>query len=108
MVNTTIESFRKKKPETSLEDMTLMKLEDETIEEDVEEISENEIFEMINELPPKYKMVFNLYAIEGMSHKEIAKILDISEGTSKSNLSRARSWIKNRITEKLEKKQNVV
>jgi len=108
MVNTTIESFRKKKPETSLEDVTLVKLEDEPVEEEAASISEDDIFEMINELPPKYKMVFNLYAIEGFSHKEIAKILDISEGTSKSNLSRARNWIKNRITEKSGKKQNVV
>ncbi len=108
MVNTTIESFRKKKPETSLEDTMLVKLQSDIIEEKASEISEDEIMDIISELPPKYRIVFNLYVLEGLSHKEIAEALDISEGTSKSNLSRARSWIKDRITEKLSKKQSVV
>ena len=108
MVNATIESFRKKKPETSLEDTMLVKLESDIIEEEASEINEDEIMDIISELPPKYRMVFNLYVLEGLSHKEIAEVLDISEGTSKSNLSRARSWIKDRITEKLSKKQSVV
>jgi len=46
-----------------------------------------DLLEIIRELPPKYRMVFNLYAIEGYSHKEISKMVNISEGTSKSNLS---------------------
>ena len=108
MVNTTIESFRKKKPESSFEDMTLIKIEDDIVDEEANEITEEEILEIIKELPPKYRMVFNLYVLEGLSHKEISEILDISEGTSKSNLSRARNWVKNRITEKLGTKQNVV
>lgn len=48
---------------------------------------------MIEQLPPGYKIVFNLYAIEGYSHKEIAEILHISEGTSKSQLCRARALL---------------
>ena len=108
MVNTTIESFRKKKPTTPLDDVKLVKLEGDIVEEEVNEIAEDEIMDIIKELPPKYRMVFNLYVLEGLSHKEIAKVLDISEGTSKSNLSRAKSWIKDRITEKLVKKQSVV
>ena len=108
MVNTTIESFRKKKPESSVEDMSLIKIEDDIVEEEASEINEDEILEIIKELPPKYRMVFNLYVLEGLSHKEIAETLDISEGTSKSNLSRAKNWVKNRITEKLGLKQNAV
>jgi len=108
MVNTTIQSFRKKKPESSIEDMPLISIEDEPAAEEASEIREDEILEIINELPPKYRMVFNLYVLEGLSHKEIAEILDISEGTSKSNLSRAKNWVKNRITEKLGTKQNAV
>jgi len=53
-------------------------------------LNEAELLEMIQSLPDGYRMVFNLYAIEGFSHKEIAEQLSISEGTSKSQLSRAR------------------
>lgn len=49
------------------------------------------------ELPPKYRMVFNLFAIEGYSHKEIGEMLGISEGTSKSNLSRAREILQKKV-----------
>ena len=52
---------------------------------------------IIRELPPKYRMVFNLYAIEGYSHKEIGTMIGISEGTSKSNLSRARVILQRRV-----------
>ena len=97
MVNTTIESFRKKKPVTSIDDVILVKLEDETMEEDVSEISEKEIFDIIKELPPKYRMVFNLYVMEGMSHREIGKEMNISEGTSKSNLARARDILQRKV-----------
>ena len=57
----------------------------------------NDLLEIIRELPPKYRMVFNLYAIEGYSHKEISKMVKISEGTSKSNLSRARIILQRRV-----------
>jgi len=57
----------------------------------------NDLLEIIRELPPKYRMVFNLYAIEGYSHNEISKMMNISEGTSKSNLSRARVILQRRV-----------
>ena len=56
-------------------------------------IEANELIAMVNLLPPGYKTVFNLYAIEGYSHKEIAEMMDISENTSKSQLSRARKHL---------------
>lgn len=56
-----------------------------------------ELLGFIMDLPPKYKMVFNLYALEGYSHKEIAEMLNISEGTSKSNLSRARAILQKKV-----------
>lgn len=56
-----------------------------------------DLLKMIMELPPKYRMVFNLYAIEGYAHKEIAEMLRISEGTSKSNLSRARDILQKKV-----------
>lgn len=59
--------------------------------------SANELLEIINTLPQGYKMVFNLYAIEGYKHKEIAEILHIDENTSKSQYARARKWIQNKL-----------
>ncbi len=58
---------------------------------------EQELLEMINNLPVGYRTVFNLYAIEGYSHKEIAEQMGINENTSKSQLSRARSILKNEV-----------
>jgi RNA polymerase sigma-70 factor (ECF subfamily) len=52
---------------------------------------------MIQLLPPAYRMVFNLHVFEGMKHKEIAKHLGISEGTSKSNLYDARMILQKRV-----------
>lgn len=56
-----------------------------------------ELMKMIQALPPGYKTVFNLYVFEGYSHKEIADMLEISENTSKSQLSKARKYLKNKI-----------
>lgn len=53
----------------------------------------DDMLRILEKLPDGYKMVFNLYAIEGYSHKEIADMLNISEGTSKSQLSKARKYI---------------
>jgi RNA polymerase sigma-70 factor (ECF subfamily) len=68
------------------------------------QLSANDLLSMIRELSPQYKVVFNLYAIEGYSHKEISKKLNISEGTSKSNLSRARSILQDKLM-KLQKRE---
>ena len=54
---------------------------------------------MITELPHGYRAVFNLYAIDGYSHKEIADQLGINENTSKSQLSRARTWLQQRLAQ---------
>jgi RNA polymerase sigma-70 factor (ECF subfamily) len=55
------------------------------------------ILEMLNELPPGYKTILNLYAIEGYSHAEIASMLGINEGTSRSQLSKARNMMKDKL-----------
>ena len=57
----------------------------------------DDIQSLIDSLPDGYKMVFNLYAIEGFKHKEIASILEINEGTSKSQLSHARKLLQSQI-----------
>ncbi len=56
-----------------------------------------EIENLISSLPTGYRTIFNLYAIEGYSHAEIAQLLDISVGTSKSQLSRARALLQNQL-----------
>ncbi len=71
--------------------------EDLEVEIDEENISTSFLIKIIQELPDRYRHVFNLYAMEGYSHKEIAEMLKITEGTSKSNLSRARQKLKERI-----------
>ncbi len=55
------------------------------------QLSAEDLLQMVQNLPPAYRLAFNLYAIEGYTHPEIAEMLGISEGTSKSNLSKARA-----------------
>lgn len=60
---------------------------------DHDSLAQEDLLRMISELPPGYRVVFNMYAIDGYSHKEIAEQLNISENTSKSQLSRARMYL---------------
>ncbi len=107
MVNTVIEMYRKKQPELLVDEFPM--LAESTAEEVYDSsFSHDELMEMVQELPPKYKLVFNLYVMEGFSHAEIAETSGISIGTSKSNLARARQWLKKSIENRLlEKKQAV-
>lgn len=69
----------------------------EEVDEKAYEISEADLMAMIHELPTGYATVFNLYAIEEYSHKEIAEMLDISEGTSRSQYVRARQALQEKV-----------
>ncbi len=98
MVNTALEKYRSKHNLFRVDDI------DEIPEPDANPNNEDysglevvDLLGIIRELPPKYRMVFNLFAIEGYSHKEISKMVNISEGTSKSNLSRARMILQRRV-----------
>ncbi len=62
------------------------------------ELAEEELLELLLTLPAGYRTVFNLYAIEGYGHKEIADMLGITEGTSKSQLSKARAMLQRRLS----------
>ncbi|WP_237275077.1 RNA polymerase sigma factor [Tenacibaculum ovolyticum] len=92
MVNTCLTYLNKKNP---------IKLTDEdyvfndVATESLENTSVEDIQTLIDKLPEGYKLVFNLYAIEGYKHSEISKKLNISEGTSKSQLFKARKWLQN-------------
>lgn len=72
-------------------------IEDVTVDVDEDSISINFLLQIIQELPDRYRLVFNLYALDDYSHKDIAKMLDITTGTSKSNLARARLILKDKI-----------
>lgn len=63
-------------------------------------LSSKELLKLVMSLPPAYNAVFNLYVFEGYKHREIAEMLGISEGTSKSNLSDARTYLQKLLTKK--------
>jgi RNA polymerase sigma-70 factor (ECF subfamily) len=95
MINTALEKYRKNSQTIVLEQVP-ENYEEEDNEIDFD-ITLKEILWLIQKLPERYRMVFNLYVFEEMSHKEIAETLGITEGTSKSDLSRARGILQNKI-----------
>ena len=98
MINTALEKYRSQVRHVSFEQGTSAK--EEFFEEDIlDSLSAEEIIKLIQDLSPQYRLIFNLYAIEGYSHKEISEMTGISEGTSKSNLSRARAILQKKLEE---------
>lgn len=65
----------------------------------LEKISADDILRCIEQMPPGFRTIFNMYAIEGYSHNEIAKMLNISESTSRSQYSRAKSWLQHKLND---------
>jgi len=97
-INVALQKFRKKSilKFDKIEENQLTE-EEITVDVDEENISLSFLLSLINELPPKYQLVFNLYVLDGYSHQEISDLLNISTGTSKSNLFRARKLLQNKI-----------
>lgn len=93
-VNTVLQQYRKEKVFEIAHDENI---EDEDIDVDEERVSMDYLLQIIQELPDRYRLVFNLYVLDGYSHKDIADMLDINIGTSKSNLARARQILKQTI-----------
>lgn len=102
MVNECISFIRSRKKVSFLEDEFYT---EDTFNNIDSHFSVDDIQSLIDNLPEGYKMVFNLYAIEGYKHQEIGKMLGISEGTSKSQLSHARKMLQEQIN-KLKNYQN--
>jgi RNA polymerase sigma-70 factor (ECF subfamily) len=96
MVNTALEKYRLHYRQVSLNE-SIAEIVDEQENEIAGDIDIHELVKIIQELSPRYRIVFNLYALEGYSHKEISDMLQISEGTSKSNLSRARTILQEKV-----------
>ena len=98
MINTAITHYyrtRKHRYHGDLEEVKESRFEDTGWEE--AEFTREELFGIIQRMPDGYRMVFNLYAVEGYKHREIAEILGIDENTSKSQYSRARGWLQERL-----------
>ena len=96
-INFALEIIRKEKSFTVYEDIQNIPDIAESQDEKINEISENDLLQIIQELPKGYQTVFNLYAIEDMSHKEIAQLLNIAEGTSRSQYIRARQILQGKV-----------
>lgn len=95
-VNTALQKYRKKKVyDISNEEQ----IEDAEVEIEETNVPLDFLLKIIQELPDRYRLVFNLYVLDGYSHKEIAEMLGISDGTSKSNLARARMILKTKVVD---------
>jgi len=99
VINTTLSHNRNNLKHHFTEDVDEIQVGEEPVfevlfEADESQLKVQRIMKSIQKLPDGYRTVFNLYCIEGYSHSEIAKILDISENTSKSQLSKARKYLR--------------
>lgn len=110
VIRTSIDYFRKNHRKISfmdVEDAHFLAHEDEH----VEQLAADEIMELVQQLPPAYRAVFSLYVVDGYSHNEIADLLGINAGTSRSNLAKARmkmqEWIKTYASETLNDRNHV-
>lgn len=100
VVNTALDQYRKNKRrigDMKLDDVSFFLANDDFIEE---RLMAEDLLKIINSMPNGYRVVFNMFAIEGYSHKEIADKLGVSENTSKSQYSRARQYVKTILEKK--------
>ncbi len=98
VVNNSFEKCRTRFKMQAVEDISIY--ESRRVENDsLDDMSTEQLLGVIRNLPPQYRLVFNMYAIDGYTHKEISEILGIAEGTSKSNLARARKILQDKVTE---------
>lgn len=93
-INTALQKYRK---EGVFDLVNENQIEDVSVEIDDDDIAIDFLLKIIQELPDRYRLVFNLYVLDGYSHNEIAEMLNINVGTSKSNLARARMILKEKI-----------
>ncbi len=99
-VTTALMNLRKKDALKMSEDLDAVRGMKADMTTQIQNIGYKELTKLITTLPPGFRTVFNMYAIEGFSHKEIGEMLGISETTSRTQLSRARVWLQNKIKER--------
>jgi len=96
MVNVSLGKFRKQNLLHPVEDIG--QYEEAQVSEDVfARMGADDLMELIQQLPPRYRMVFNMYVLDGLNHQQISEEMNISVGTSKSNLARARDLLKRKV-----------
>jgi RNA polymerase sigma-70 factor (ECF subfamily) len=108
VINTAMENFRRSSNFLLFDNDAKMESVQVKYQHIIEELNTKDLLAMVQSLTPQYRTVFNLYAIEGYSHQEIAQKLNISEGTSKSNLSRARDMLKKKIEKEIKTKTSKI
>lgn len=96
IINTAIEHYRKATKSATVVEPQEDELEDPSWNA-LQNLAEKDIIKMLQQLSPGYRLVFNMHVIEGYSHKEIGEILGSSEGTSKSQLARAKTMLKQMV-----------
>lgn len=94
VINTALQKYRK---QAVFEIIREDQIKEPEIEIDEDAVSVDYLLSLIHQLPDRYRQVFNLYVLDGFSHREVAQMLNISQGTSKSNLARARVILKNKL-----------
>lgn len=99
MVNTSLDQIRRNAKYTANVSVDDVEYRMESDAQILSTLMEEDLLKLVQEMPEGYRTVFNLFAIEGYSHKEIAKELDISENTSKSQYSRAKSYLRTKVEE---------
>ena len=101
MVNTALDAFRKSKNFRHSIDIDTIEYTSETNQHVLESMGAKDLMKLLKTMPKGFRTVFNLYAVEGYAHKEIASMLEITESTSKSQYSRARAYLQKMLqTEK--------
>ena len=100
LVNYSITNYHKTYKEKKFEDVSELEVADESVGNVFSKISNEELLELLQTLPYGYRTVFNLYVIEGYNHKEIGELCTISEGTSKSQLAKAKMMLKALVIKK--------
>jgi RNA polymerase sigma-70 factor (ECF subfamily) len=94
-VNTVLQKYRKQRTFDIVDEGQIA--DEAEVDIESEEIPLEFLLKIVQELPDRYRLVFSMYVMDGYQHKEIAEMLGISDGTSKSNLARARAILKNKI-----------
>ncbi|HUZ59717.1 MAG TPA: RNA polymerase sigma factor [Hanamia sp.] len=109
MMNCALQKYRSQRHLHAVVSIDFVSLDNMINDENIfSKIGTKELLLMVQKLSPAYRMVFNLYVFEGLKHREIAQLLNISEGTSKSNLSDARSLLQKAISNSLQSSQNLL
>ena len=98
-VTTALMELRRKDALKMSDDLEVVRGMKTEVTGQIQNIGYKDLMKVISELPPGFRTVFNMYAIEGFSHKDIGDMLGISETTSRTQLSRARTWLQNKIKE---------